>query len=109
MKASLYRGQRVLLFAGHAPAGHALVRPARRSVSDDRIVFAARSTWDDSTPDYRFANGQESGVMVPSMTSPSNARASIGGVSSSGVVLFADGSAMNRSRLGTMSSYGYPG
>jgi hypothetical protein len=113
VKASLYRGQRVLLFAGHAPAGHALVCRAlvNQYLGNDRIVFSRHAVPCDAIDDadYRFANGQESSRPVPPIVSPDASRPSIGAVSSSGSIVFADRSGFARSRSGMDNVYGYGG
>jgi hypothetical protein len=117
VKAAHYRGQRVVLYAGTKVHEHygrvAVVRPALRSARFDlggnpSLHFATRPIVDDLWGSFRFANGQESGHIVPPCDSLPKPRPSIGAVSSSGVALFLDGSVFSRSPMGVMSSYAYP-
>ena len=117
MKAAHYRGQRVVLYAGTHNGRLAIVRQALRSARFDlqgspsehpSLHFATHSIVDDLCGSFRFANGQESGHIVPPCDSLPKPRPSIGAVSSSGVALFLDGSVFSRSPMGVMSSYAYP-
>lgn len=103
MKSSNYRGQSVSLYVGQIIDNDyglvALVRPACRQSANSQLTFYQRPIADHLTPDYRYANGMESGYPTPPCNqSPMIDRRSIGNVSSNGVALFADGSAFHRTK-----------
>jgi len=112
VKAAHYRGQDVVFYSGYI-APNAIVQPRLQIGGLDlagigQLRFLPSHYIDDLDASHRFANGQESGHIVPPCDSLPKPRPSIGAVSSSGVALFRDGSAFSRSPMGVMSSYAYP-